>query len=139
MQNVERMGAWDARRNSDQLGNRQVWRTGDGDGDEFRSLSATPASDARGRARTIVLTLSEFKASTWLADDQACDARGAECQHAHDERQDEPPHRPILSNVGSHCGRYVGRSTAGALTRENQRRRLASEAHASRVTLLLTG
>jgi hypothetical protein len=71
VQNLERISAWDARKNGDPVGNRDLWRTGDGDADGFRRLSATPARDARGRARTIVLTLTgEFEIGTWLAGDE---------------------------------------------------------------------
>ena len=71
MQNLERISAWDARKSGNPAGNRNLWRIGDGDADGFRRVSATPASDARGRARTIVLTLTgEFEIGTWLAGDE---------------------------------------------------------------------
>ncbi len=71
MQNLERISAWDARKNGNPVRNRDFWRTGHGAADGFRRLSATPASDASGRARAIVLTLAgELVAGAWLSGDK---------------------------------------------------------------------
>jgi hypothetical protein len=71
VQDVERLSAWDARKDSDKVGNRNVGRSGYRDRDSFGGLSASSARHTRRRARTIVLTLPrEFVAGTRLSADQ---------------------------------------------------------------------
>jgi len=70
VQDVERISPRDTRKYSDEVRNGNIGRSGYNDRNSFGGLSATPARDARGRARTIVLILAgEFETGTWLPGD----------------------------------------------------------------------
>src|SRR5690606_27105221 len=97
VQDVERIGAGDARKDSDDVGNRNVWRTAYRDGNGHCSLCTAAARDASRRATTVVLTLTgELVAGAWLSRDQGGQTRCAQCEQRDDDGEGEPPHAVIV-------------------------------------------
>ena len=97
VQDVEGISARDARKGSDDVGNRNVWRTAYRDGNGHCGLCTAAARDTGRRATTVVLTLTgELETGAWLADGQRRQARRAEGKQPDDDCEGEPPHGVIV-------------------------------------------